>query len=186
MASTEGAGYWISNHRRREVWLPFITYPCHFQPIVSLSFTFSSSIWQSFFFIYKETLISSVKILNSSEYISYQLISLELVITMERDENVGRSTCNLDEVVDTYFLSWWKMYAFILSQTNLYCDLCFIIYVLDIVCFWQFFPVSDRFFFSLLEVRKAYISVLVFTFALLVVISLSYHTKSSYLSISIY
>lgn len=92
----------------------------------------------------------------------------------------------MDEVVDTYFLSWWKMYAFILSQTNLYCDLCFIIYVLDIVCFWQFFPVSDRFFFSLLEVRKAYISVLVFTFALLVVISLSYHTKSSYLSISIY
>lgn len=99
-------------------------------------------------FFSKQLFFSSVQILNSPEYISFYRIPLELEITVEHDENVGRSTCNLDEVVvDTYFLSWWKMYAFTLSQNNLYCDLCFIIYVLDIMHFWQFFPVSDRFYF---------------------------------------
>ena len=41
-------------------------------------------------------------------------------------------------------------------------------------------------FFPLLEVTEAHISVCVFIFALLVVEFLSYHTKCSYLSISVY
>lgn len=160
----------------------FSTCPCHFQPKASIIYL---SLFYLTISLQRNMLFSRFKILNSSEYISYQLTSLEWEITVEHDENVGRSTCNLDSLdrIISSFYSW-KMYAFTLSQNNLYCDLCFIIYILEILYFWQFIPVSDRLFFFL-ERRKAHIFIFVFTLALLVV-SLSYHTRCSYLSINIF
>ena len=54
-------------------------------PANSIHHAFFPLLLSAFFFFFKDTLFSRVKILCSSEYIGYQFLSCELEITVEYD-----------------------------------------------------------------------------------------------------
>ena len=82
--------------------------------------------------ICRETLLPSFKILNSSKYIGDQLISLELEVTVEHDENVGRSTWKLDRITSSFCV---ETCIHLHYRKTTYTVTCIIIYIFDIMYF---------------------------------------------------